>query len=521
MLDIRNLTVRNEDIFLLKNVTLRADNKEWHAIAGPSGAGKSLTAHAICSLVPKSIEQISGSVMFRGNNLVKMKKKSLDALASRSIAYIFQDPRHFFFPYLSIYKQWDDMVKIQYPKLSKKERKIEMLEALHAVKLPDNVLKSYPSELSGGQIQRVALAAVWLMKPNLIIADEPTSALDALTSQHIMQLFQTLREEIECTILMISHDLREVFHYADTVSILADGRIIEQGNTASVLLSPQSALTKQLCRAVPSLYRPKMEEDLLKPLFSMKNVHYVYPKTKKGVKDISFSLYPGECVGIVGESGSGKSTIVQLCLYLLQAQKGVIEMKGKSLKKLSAKERRFYRQKTQAVLQHNQRSFIPRQKVSRTFLEPVRNIPVKERQLLTQNHEREFAESWMSLVGLCPTVLDRKPETLSGGQQQRVHIARALSINPSFLVLDEPTSNLDVLSQATVLELLQQKTGDSERGTLFIGHDISVVDKLAERFIVMKEGEIVDTFHKNNMWSQTRHSYTKLLLKASTWEGLA
>ncbi|MFB4162329.1 ABC transporter ATP-binding protein [Alteribacillus sp. JSM 102045] len=259
----------------------------------------------------------------------------------------------------------------------------------------------------------------------------------------------------------------------------------------------------------------------MKPLFSMKNVSYYYPKTNKGVRDISFSLYPGECVGIVGESGSGKSTVVQLCLYLLQAQKGGMEMKGRSLKKLSAKERGFFRQETQAVLQHNQRSFIPRQNVSRTFLEPVRNMPDKKRRHLTQNNEREFAEKWMERVGLSPALLDRKPDTLSGGQQQRVHIARALSINPSFLMLDEPTSNLDVLSQATVLELLQRKIGDPDRGTLFIGHDIAVVSQLAERFIVMKEGKIVDTFYKNNMWTNDRHSYTKLLMEVSVWDGLA
>ncbi|MFB4162328.1 ATP-binding cassette domain-containing protein [Alteribacillus sp. JSM 102045] len=260
MLDIRHLTVRKEDVFLLKNITLKADKKEWHAIAGPSGAGKSLTAQAICSLLPKRMKLISGSVIFQGEDLTKMEKKRLNALASRSIAYIFQDPRNSFFPFLSMYKQWDDMVKIQYPMLSKKERKVEMFNALDAVKLPASLLKSYPSELSGGQIQRVALAAAWLMKPKLIIADEPTSALDAVTSQHIMQLLEALQKETECSILMISHDIREVLHYADTVSILADGHIIEQGHAASVLHSPQSTVTKQLCRAIPLLKRPKMEE---------------------------------------------------------------------------------------------------------------------------------------------------------------------------------------------------------------------------------------------------------------------
>ncbi len=146
-------------------------------------------------------------------------------------------------------------------------------------------------------------------------------------------------------------------------------------------------------------------------------------------------------------------------------------------------------------------------------------MPLKKRRHLTHNNERKFAELWMERVGLSPSLLNRKPETLSGGQQQRVHIARALSIHPAFLVLDEPTSNLDVLSQATVLELLQRKIGDSDRGTLFIGHDIAVVSQLADRFIVMKDGEIIDTFHKNDMGMNDRHSYTKLLMEASAWEG--
>ncbi|WP_158735574.1 ABC transporter ATP-binding protein [Alteribacillus sp. YIM 98480] len=254
MLEIRHLTVCHEDVFLLNNITFQLENQEWHAIAGPSGAGKSLTAHAICSLLPKNMERLSGSVIFEGEDVTKMEKKRLDVLASRSISYIFQDPRHSFFPLLSMYKQWDDMVKVQYPGLSKKERKVKMLNALDAVKLPAVILKSYPSQLSGGQIQRVALAAAWLMKPKLIIADEPTSALDAVTSQLIMELLENLREETECSILMISHDLREVLHY------LADGCIIEQGRAASVLLSPQFTVTRQLCRAIPLLKRPKMEE---------------------------------------------------------------------------------------------------------------------------------------------------------------------------------------------------------------------------------------------------------------------
>ncbi|RKD75897.1 peptide/nickel transport system ATP-binding protein [Sinobaca qinghaiensis] len=257
----------------------------------------------------------------------------------------------------------------------------------------------------------------------------------------------------------------------------------------------------------------------MNPLFEMKDVSYHYPKTASGVRGISFRLFPGETIGVAGESGSGKSTLVKLALGLLPADEGSITLKDISILAAGRKEKLRFRRQTQAVLQHDVRSFIPVKNIIHTLLEPVHNFPERGR-ALTNGNDRQFAEEWMTRVGLEPDMLDRRPEALSGGQQQRVHIARALSINPSFLLLDEPTSNLDTVSQAAVLHLLQHETAHPERGVLCISHDLAVLHQLADRILVMKDGRIVDDFYKSETWNQNRHPYTKLLVQAGGWNGL-
>lgn len=255
MLKIDKLTVASASNQLIRQVSLSVNKGEWHAVAGPSGAGKSLTALSVHpDLLPSALHISSGAVIFQGEDLVQSPEKLRRHIVSRHIAYVFQDARSSFFPLLSIYKQWEDVLKIQRPGLKKKERRKKMEEALEVVLLPVSVLQKYPSELSGGQVQRVALAVAWLTNPALIIADEPTSALDVLTSTHIMKLFQTLQKEKGCAILMISHDLREVLRFADTVSIMADGEIIEAGRPDTVLTNPRHRVTRGLCRAVPVLH---------------------------------------------------------------------------------------------------------------------------------------------------------------------------------------------------------------------------------------------------------------------------
>ncbi|WP_252314778.1 ATP-binding cassette domain-containing protein [Sinobaca sp. H24] len=257
----------------------------------------------------------------------------------------------------------------------------------------------------------------------------------------------------------------------------------------------------------------------MKPLFEMKHVSYHYPKTKSGVSRISFTLFPGETIGIAGESGSGKSTLVKLALGLLPAGEGSITLKDISVLTAGRKEKIQFRRQTQAVLQHDIRSFLPGKNAISTLLEPIHNFPERGR-ALTNGNDRHFAEEWMARVGLEPAMLDRKPEALSGGQQQRIHIARALSINPAFLLLDEPTSNLDTMSQAAVLHLLQHETNNPDRGVLCISHDIAVLHQLADRILVMKEGRVIDDFYKSETWSRNRHAYTRSLIQASEWGGL-
>lgn len=255
MLKMDKLTVASASNQLVKQVSLSVNKGEWHAVAGASGAGKSLTALSVHpDLLPSSLHISSGAVIFQGEDLVQSSEKLRRHIVSRHIAYVFQDARSSFFPLFSIYKQWEDVLKLQRPGLKKKERRQKMEEALEVVLLPISVLQKYPSQLSGGQVQRVALAVAWLTNPALIIADEPTSALDVLTSAHIMKLFQTLQKEKGCAILMISHDLREVLRFADTVSIMADGEIIEAGRPDTVLTDPRHQVTRGLCQAVPVLH---------------------------------------------------------------------------------------------------------------------------------------------------------------------------------------------------------------------------------------------------------------------------
>ncbi|HBB39004.1 MAG TPA: glutathione ABC transporter ATP-binding protein [Candidatus Aquiluna sp.] len=505
-------------VMAASGVNFRVRPGEVLAIVGESGSGKSTSAMSLLGLLPVN-GRASGSVKLQGEELIGAEKKRLRQVRGKEIAVIFQEPMTALNPVYTVGFQIVEALQVHYPSMTKAKAKARALELLTMVELPDpqKAFDSYPHELSGGQRQRAMIAQSISCDPLLLIADEPTTALDVTVQAEILDLIRDLNKRLNSAVILITHDMGVVADLSDHMIVMKDGVVVESGSTKQVFTKPGHQYTKDLLAAVPHLgaaeLKPAIDRTGQKPTLSLRNVNIEYPKRGrvpafKAASDINLEIYPGEVLGLVGESGSGKTTIGRAVVGLLPIKSGELAINEKSLSGRKQKELMAIRREIGIVFQDPGSSLNPRWPVGQSIAEPL---------LLAGWNHKELTDrvsELLDLVELPRSYRNRYPHELSGGQRQRIGIARALALSPKLLVADEPTSALDVSVQARVLELLQEIQKEQQFATLFISHDLAVVDLLSDRIAVMQHGVIVEQGPKDEILRNPTQDYTKRLIAA-------
>lgn len=526
------LQVKNLDVFLktdeelvhaVKDSSFTVEKGQTLAIVGESGSGKSVTSMAIMQLLPKNIASFGkdSSVLFDGKELLSLSEREMRAIRGDKIAMIFQEPMTSLNPFVPIGKQVAEAVSIHNPSVSKSEATKLALDTLQKVKIPnaDKKMTAYPHEFSGGQLQRIMIAMAIINKPDLLIADEPTTALDVTTQAEILDLMLELQRDLGMAIILISHDLRLVKKYSDQVCVMQHGVIIERGTTQDVFNNPQHPYTVELLTPIPNNHKPILDESAPK-LITADDVKVDYvvarnffgkpTKTFNAVKGITLDLKVGETLGIVGESGSGKSTLGRAIMQIV-ASTGDIHFNGEKIIDTKGDKRQALRRDMQIVFQDPFNSLSPRLTV-REIIEEGLTVHFPQ---MTKEERRQKVVKILKEVNLSPTMINRYPHEFSGGQRQRIAIARAIILEPKFVLLDEPTSALDRSTQIMVVELLNDLQKKYGLSYIFISHDLSVVKALSDRVIVMSGGEVVEMGTARQIFEEPKHEYTQLLVQAS------
>ena len=548
---------------------------ELVAIVGESGSGKSVTALSILQLLPKQAV-VSGEILFYKNedepvDLLKLSNKKINSIRGNDIAMIFQEPMTSLNPVFTCGYQVMEAIQL-HQQVSAAIAKQKTIELFEKVKLPDpeNLIGRYPHELSGGQKQRVMIAMAMSCNPALLIADEPTTALDVTVQKTILELIRSLQQpagaggQNNMGVIFITHDLGVVADIADKILVMYKGEIVEQGNAKNILLSPQHPYTKALLACRPAgnakgkrlpvvsdfmgpgnklqatshpqgpagkpqggdhepqtIYDPQGPVD--KPgtsLLEIRNLRVQFPVKKnifgkatqyfKAVDDVSFTVQQGDIVGLVGESGCGKTTLGRTILQLIKPTSGKILLEGKDLTETDAALLRTMRKNLQIVFQDPYGSLNPRITIGDAILEPL-----KVHAVLAGNKQRkEKVMELLEKVSLDTDHFNRYPHQFSGGQRQRICIARALALNPSFLIFDESVSALDVSVQAQVLNLLNDLKQEFGFTAIFISHDLSVVHYICNRILVMHKGKIVEAGDADQVYYHPKNEYTQTLVNA-------
>jgi len=508
---------------VVHNLTLDIQAAEKVALVGESGSGKSVTALSILQLHDaEQIQYLSGEIHFQGRDLLALPESRLRQVRGSQIGMIFQEPMTSLNPVYTIGNQLVEPLLVHEQMSSRvaKRRMIELLERT-GIPEPDKRFDSYPHMLSGGQRQRVMIAMALACQPKLLIADEPTTALDVSVQAQILTLLESLQQEFQMSILMITHNLNLVRRFADRVCVMQKGRLVETAPVDVLFTQPQHAYTQTLLssqpqRLIPAGEVPSHEALLLSGesmacSFSMqrgflrKQVGEV-----RAVDNVTLSLHVGETLGIVGESGSGKTTL-GLCLLRLQAATGAVTFAGVRLDQLKEKYIRKMRHQFQVVFQDPYSSLSPRMTVEQIIGEGLKiHFPQ-----LTPRMRREKILAILQEVGLEAAMLSRYPHEFSGGQRQRIAIARVVVLEPKLILLDEPTSALDVSVQKQVLALLRALQVKHNISYLFISHDLNVIRAISHRVMVMREGQLVEAGETEQLFDAPQHAYTKTLLNAS------
>ncbi|MCB2182275.1 MAG: ABC transporter ATP-binding protein [Desulfobulbaceae bacterium] len=523
LLNIKNLSAGFETqdghVDVLHDVSLSINEGETVALVGESGSGKSVTAFSILQLLDRDSFSATGEIIFNDCNLLQQKENELRKIRGNQIAMIFQEPMTSLNPVYTIGDQIIEPLML-HQGLSAAKAKEESLLLLEKTGIPDpeNRMHNYPHQLSGGQRQRIMIAMALACRPKLLIADEPTTALDVTIQAQILALLKDLQQEFNMAILLITHDLHMVKKVARTVHIMHQGGIVEHGNTAEIFADPKAQYTIKLLDSVPK-GEPVAKQET-KTLLQVRDLRCHFPIKKgffkrkvgeiKAVDGVTLSIKEGTTYGIVGESGSGKSTLGMSILRLINS-KGDITYQDQNLAELKNKDMRPLRRELQVVFQDPFSSLSPRLTVFQIIAEGLKvhriGAATKERKEIVQ---RVLAE-----VGLTPEMADRYPHEFSGGQRQRIAIARAIALQPKFIVLDEPTSALDMTIQSQIIALLRDLQQKYTITYLFISHDLRVVRALSDEVAVMKEGVIVEQGSASEIFNRPKHPYTRKLFSAA------
>lgn len=515
LLRIRDLSLSIHGTPILEDVTLDIAPGEVHGVIGESGSGKSMTALSVMQLLPDGAT-CQGQVMLDGADMFQTPEAQLCAMRGNTVGMVFQEPMTALNPVQTIGDQVAETVLI-HENVTRRQALARAREVLDRCELPADEfpLSRYPHELSGGQRQRVVIAMAIALRPKLLIADEPTTALDVTTQAEILSLLKQLVTEDGIAVMLITHDLAVVTGIADRITIMREGRVVEQGPGPSLHRDMTHPYTKALFAA--SGHRPARDGPAaVAPLLKVENVVRSYPLPRKtlfgraerfrAVDDVSFEIRRGESLGLVGESGCGKSTLTRAILGLERLQGGQISLDGAPVF-MEGKPRPQLRRKMQVVFQDPFGSFNPRHKVARLVSEPFYLFG-------RQAREDEIDESLTS-VGLVPSDKHKYIHEFSGGQRQRIAIARALIIKPELIILDEAVSALDVSIRAQILDLLAKLSQQYGLTYLFISHDLSVVRAITDRVLVMQAGRIVEEGATEAVFQSPQHPYTKKLIAAA------
>ncbi|HMN84685.1 MAG TPA: ABC transporter ATP-binding protein [Bauldia sp.] len=493
---------------------------ETLALVGESGSGKSVTALSVMKLLPPGGTVTGGRILFKGKDLLSVGERELQAVRGNDIGIVFQEPMTSLNPLHTIERQVGEILKIHQGMSDQAARK-RVLELLDEVGIRDaeSRLGAYPHQLSGGQRQRVMIAMALANEPDLFIADEPTTALDVTVQAQILELLRTLQKRTGMAMLFITHDLGIVRKVAQRVCVMTKGKIVEQGATEAIFAAPQHPYTRHLLAAEPKGDPPKsdpsapvvMSADDLKVWFPIKRgfmrrvVGHI-----KAVDGVDVAVRRGQTLGVVGESGSGKTTLGLALMRLISSQ-GRIVFLGKEIDGRNFKEMRPLRSDMQIVFQDPYGSLSPRMSVAEIVGE---GLQVHAPSLSAAERDRKVAKA-LSEVGLDPETRHRYPHEFSGGQRQRIAVARAMVLEPKFVMLDEPTSALDMSVQAQVVDLLRDLQRRHDLAYLFISHDLKVVKALANDLIVMRNGKVVEHGPAEKVFARPESDYTRALLAAA------
>lgn len=506
---------------VVHNVSFDVKGGEAVALVGESGSGKSVSALSVLQLLPyPAASHPSGSIQFDGQELLGADDKQLRSVRGNEISMIFQEPMSSLNPLHTVERQVGEVLKVHQGLRDEaaRTRTLELLDRV-GIKDPEGRLKSYPHQLSGGQRQRVMIAMALANTPKLLIADEPTTALDVTVQAQILRLLVELQQELGMAMLFITHDLGIVRRLASRVNVMQGGKVVEHGPVREVFSNPQHPYTQMLISTEPS-GAPTSKPDANDVTLAADDLKVWFPVKKgifrrtvdhiKAVDGIDLSICQGETLGIVGESGSGKTTL-GLALLRLTESRGAIRFKDMDITEHSTKQMRPLRSDLQVVFQDPFGSLSPRMSVSDIIEE---GLLIHQPTMGFEERDREIIAA-LEEVGLDPETRFRYPHEFSGGQRQRISIARALVLKPRVILLDEPTSALDMSVQAQVVELLRDIQKKHNLAYLFISHDLKVVRALSHRILVMKDGKVVESGSREDIFENPKEPYTRELIAAA------
>lgn len=525
LLEVKDLSIAfhqgGRTTLAVDRISFEVKMGETVALVGESGSGKSVTALSVMKLLPyPSASHPTGGIFFEGKDLLTAGEREMRAVRGDRVSIIFQEPMTSLNPLHTIEKQIGETLLL-HQGVTGAAARARIIELLTQVGIPDPAsrLASYPHQLSGGQRQRVMIAMALANEPDLLIADEPTTALDVTVQAQILALLKDLQKRLGMAMLFITHDLGIVRKLADTVCVMKEGKIVEQGSVEQVFHTPQHPYTRALLAAEPkpdpAPLRPEaplvVQADDLRVWFPIKRgVLRKIVGHIKAVDGVTVAIRQGETLGIVGESGSGKTTL-GLALMRLTSSQGPILLLGKTIAGLKFKEMLPFRHAMQIVFQDPYGSLSPRMSVSDIIEE---GLWVHHPQFNEDERQRRVVGA-MRDVGLDPATRFRYPHEFSGGQRQRIALARAVVLEPTFIVLDEPTSALDMLIQAQMVDLLRDLQKRLNLTYLFISHDLRVVAALASRLMVMRHGKVVEEGPAKELFANPKSDYTRALFAAA------
>ncbi len=518
-----NFKVEHGTVEAVKDISFQLYRGETIAIVGESGSGKSVTARTVMGLLSKrAVISPRSSVEYDGNNILKFSEKARRRLRGDRISMIFQEPMSSLNPIYTIGSQIVEAIRV-HRKMSRKQANAKALELLKQVQIPDPEarLRQYPHQLSGGQRQRVMIAMALANDPDVLIADEPTTALDVTVQAQILNLIRNLQTELRMAVILITHDLTVVRKFSDYVYVMQHGEMREHNVTEQLFANPQHPYTKHLLGSEPRGQANPLPEgsDIIldargvRVSFMLRHGGFFRPELRElvAVDSLDLTLRRHETLGLVGESGSGKTTFGQAILRLNDTDNGEIFFDRQPIHGKSRAEMRPLRSRMQIVFQDPFSSLNPRMTIGQIIEEGL----VVNKLGATKSERLDRVREALTAAGMPGNILSRFPHEFSGGQRQRIAIARAIALEPEFILLDEPTSALDLSVQAQIIELLRKLQDERGLSYLFISHDLKVVRALCHRVIVMQHGKIMEEGPVNEVLSNPKTPYTERLVKAA------